>query len=160
MSYWRDFVACEFFAPCSRHPHHVKRHFCLDRRVPYCAECFPTKANGVKVYKNCYCDVIRAPAKNFADIQTFRCNGELVLYLRPFKNPKTADKYATVCVCGRGVSGGGKYCSVQCLVHKPHALVHKPHALVHKLSSGPAVHHLSKPRKIERKSPPVRSPLN
>lgn len=117
MTEWNDFLSSTFFVPCPDHPQYVCTSYCRQRSRATCAKC-PKSGQQVRVYRNMFHDVVQVPSRAYRGMETFRCNGRWVVYLRPVRDVgQYTDHAVQSCPCGRAINKEDSFfCSIQCAV--------------------------------------------
>lgn len=117
MNEWESFLGTTFFVPCKNHPNFLYTSYCRLRGCPTCTQC-PKSSQQVRVYRNMFRDVVRVPTKGYRKLETFRCNNNWVVYLRPLRDIGQYTEHAVrTCPCGRAINkNDAAYCSIQCII--------------------------------------------
>ncbi|GAA0161787.1 DNA-binding transcription factor [Lithospermum erythrorhizon] len=114
-----------FFNACLVHPEERRNEtnvLCLDCGKPVCPHCLVGEHLSHKllqIRRYMYRDVLRltdaGKLMNCARVQTYKSNGEKVVYLKPQSHQKTGRNTTRFCiVCNKGIRPNFEYCSLTC----------------------------------------------
>ncbi|KAG9133876.1 hypothetical protein Leryth_027589, partial [Lithospermum erythrorhizon] len=123
-----------FFNACLVHPEERRNEtnvLCLDCGKPVCPHCLVGEHLSHKllqIRRYMYRDVLRltdaGKLMNCARVQTYKSNGEKVVYLKPQSHQKTGRNTTRFCiVCNKGIRPNFEYCSLTCKVGSQYVLL-------------------------------------